>query len=86
MAGRIRDNGAGTDHGSGGMAFVIGGPVKGGMYGQYPSLKEEDQLEGDLQFNNDFRSTYSTLLEKALGLEAAPIINGRFEQFDFLSQ
>ena len=83
---RIRDNGAGTDHGSGGMAFVIGGPVKGGMYGQYPSLKEEDQLEGDLQFNNDFRSTYSTLLEKALGLEAAPIINGRFEQFDFLSQ
>ena len=83
---RIRDNGAGTDHGSGGMAFVIGGPVKGGMYGQYPSLKEEDQLEGDLQFNNDFRSTYSTLLEKALGLEAAPIINGGFEQFDFLSQ
>ena len=83
---RIRDNGAGTDHGSGGVAFVIGSPVKGGMYGQYPSLKEEDQVEGDLRFNNDFRSTYSTLLEKALGLEAAPIVNGRFEQFDFLSQ
>ena len=81
---RIRDNGSGTDHGSGSVSFVIGGPVKGGMYGQYPSLKEEDQLEGDLHFSNDFRSTYSTILEKAMGLEAAPIVNGQFEQFDFI--
>ena len=27
---RIRDNGTGTDHGSGGTAFVIGGAVHGG--------------------------------------------------------
>ena len=81
---RIRDNGSGTDHGSGGVAFVIGGDVKGGMYGEYPSLKEEDQLEGDLHFNNDFRGTYSTILERGLQLEAAPIVNGSFEQTDFL--
>ena len=81
---RIRDNGSGTDHGSGSVSFVIGGPVKGGMYGQYPSLKEEDQLEGDLHFSNDFRSTYSTILEKAMGLEASPIVNGQFEHFDFI--
>ncbi|MCH8206789.1 MAG: DUF1501 domain-containing protein [Chloroflexi bacterium] len=81
---RIRDNGSGTDHGSGGVAFVIGGEVKGGMYGEYPSLKEEDQLEGDLRFNNDFRSTYSTILERGLQLEAAPIVNGSFDQTDFL--
>ena len=81
---RIRDNGSGTDHGSGGVAFVIGGDVKGGMYGEYPSLKEEDQLEGDLHFNNDFRSTYTTLLERGLQLEAAPIVNGSFDQTDFL--
>jgi uncharacterized protein (DUF1501 family) len=81
---RIRDNGSGTDHGSGGLAFIIGDPVNGGMYGEYPSLREEDQLEGDLQFNNDFRSTYSTLLERWLGLEAAPIVNGSFEQLDFI--
>ena len=43
---RIKDNGSGTDHGSGGVAFVIGGQVNGGMYGEYPSIKEEDQLEG----------------------------------------
>ena len=82
---RIKDNGSGTDHGSGGGAFVIGGEVKGGMYGSYPSLKPEDQLEGDLLFNNDFRCTYSTILERWLGLESEPIVNGRFEQFDFIA-
>ena len=76
---RIKDNGSGTDHGSGGVAFVIGGGVKGGLYGEYPSLKEEEQLEGDLHYNNDFRSTYSTLLEDWMGLEASPIVNGQFE-------
>ena len=81
---RIKDNGSGTDHGSGGIAFVIGGSVDGGMYGEYPSMKEEDQLDGDLHFNNDFRSTYSTILEDWMGLEAAPIVNGRFESFDLI--
>ena len=79
---RIKDNGSGTDHGSGGLAFVIGDSVKGGMYGEYPSLKEEDQLDGDLLFNNDFRQTYTTALEGWLGLEAAPIVNGHFDSFD----
>jgi uncharacterized protein (DUF1501 family) len=81
---RIKDNGSGTDHGSGGLAFVIGDQVSGGMYGQFPSLKEEDQLEGDLHFNNDFRSTYSTILDRWLGLEASPIVNGHFEQLDLI--
>ena len=79
---RIKDNGSGTDHGSGGVAFVIGGAVDGGNYGEYPSLKEEDQLEGDMRSNNDFRSTYSTILEQWLGLDANPIVNGQFEQFN----
>ncbi len=82
---RIEDNGSGTDHGSGSVAFVIGGEVNGGLYGEFPSLKQEEQLEGDLHFNNDFRSTYSTILERGLGIEAAPIVNGKFEQLDFLS-
>ena len=81
---RIKDNGSGSDHGSGGVAFVIGGPVKGGMYGEYPSLKEEDQLDGDLHFNNDFRSTYSTVLDQGLGLDPKPIVDGHFEQFDII--
>lgn len=83
---RIRDNGTGTDHGSGGTAFVIGGDVQGGLYGEYPSLRPEDQLNGDLHFNNDFRSTYTTILERWLGVEAAPIVHGHFEPFNFLNQ
>lgn len=81
---RVKDNGAGTDHGAGGIAFLLGDPVKGGMYGEYPSLKEEDLTIGNLQYNNDFRSTYSTILERWLGVEAKPIVNGSFEQFSFV--
>ena len=82
---RIKDNGSGSDHGSGGVAFVIGNNVKGGMYGEYPSLEPEHQLEGDLHYNNDFRSTYTTILEQWLHLDAAPIVNGRFEAFDMIA-
>ena len=81
---RVTDNGSGTDHGSGGGSFVIGDGVKGGMYGEYPSLKEEDLLEGDLHFNVDFRSVYSTMLEKWLGLDPDPIVGGQFERLAFL--
>ena len=83
---RIKDNGTGCDHGSGGVAFVAGGQVNGGFYGDMPSLLDEDQCEGDLQFNNDFRSTYSTILDRWLGLDPDPIVNGNFEQFNFVSK
>ena len=78
---RIRDNGGGTDHGSGGGAFVVGNRVNGGLYGEYPSLNPDQQLDGDLHFNNDFRSLYSTVLDQWLHLSPAPIVNGTFEQF-----
>ena len=79
---RIKDNGSGTDHGSGGVAFLIGDSVKGGMYGRYPSLKETDQLNGDLYANNDFRSVYTNILEEWFDLDPVPIVNGNFEKFD----
>ena len=81
---RVHDNGSGTDHGSGGVAFVVGDNVKGGMYGEYPSLEEDKLLEGDLHFNNDFRSIYSDLLENWMGLDAQPLVNGTFEKFNFI--
>ena len=81
---RIRDNGTGTDHGSGGVAFVTGGSVHGGLYGEYPSLRPEDHSEGDLHFTNDFRSTYATILNRWLELDPVPIVHGVYEQFDFL--
>ena len=81
---RVRDNGSGTDHGSGGLAFAIGDAVQGGMYGEYPSLKEGDLLEGDLNFGVDFRGVYGTMVERWLGLDAKPVVGGTFEQLAFV--
>jgi len=80
----VQDNGSGTDHGAGGVAFVLGEKVKGGHYGEMPSLKPEHLVQGDLNPNMDFRSIYSTILDKWLGLNPAPIVNGTFEQPAFL--
>ena len=77
---RVRDNGSGTDHGSAGVAFVVGDAVKGGQYGEYPSTKTEDLEQGDLVPNLDFRGLYSTVLEDWLELDANPIIGGTFEK------
>ena len=81
---RVKDNGSGTDHGSGGLAFAIGDPVKGGMYSEYPSLKEGDLLEGDLQFNIDYRGVYGSMIENWLHLDPIPVVGGNFEQLDFV--
>ncbi|MCI0784830.1 MAG: DUF1501 domain-containing protein [Chloroflexi bacterium] len=81
---RVKDNGSGTDHGSGGMAMAIGDPVNGGLHGEFPSMKQEDLLEGDLRFNVDFRGVYSTMVERWLGLDPVSIVGGNFEQLDFL--
>jgi uncharacterized protein (DUF1501 family) len=83
---RAHDNGSGTDHGSGGISLVIGDRVKGGLYGEYPSLAPEKLLDGDPHFNNDFRSLYATLLEDWLGVDSQPTVNGSFEKFDFISK
>ena len=76
---RVKDNGSGTDHGSGGLSMVIGAPVQGGQYNEYPSLREADLLEGDLHYNYDYRGLYATLVEGWLGLDAAPVVGGRYE-------
>ena len=81
---RIRDNGSGTDHGSGGVAFILGNSVKGGFYGEYPSLDPSEQVEGDMRFNNDFRGTYATLLDQWMGIDPYTILNDHYEQFDLI--
>ena len=81
---RARDNGSGTDHGSGGAAFVIGDAVKGGLYSEYPSLDEGKLLDGDPNFNYDFRGIYTTVLENFLGLDSKPIVGGSFEKLHFI--
>jgi uncharacterized protein (DUF1501 family) len=82
---RVHDNGSGTDHGAAGPVFVLGEKVNGGHFGEYPSLKAEDLVQGDLNPNMDFRGVYSTILEKWLKLDAKPIVGGTFEQPAFLN-
>ena len=78
---RMRDNGSGTDHGSGGGAFLFGKNVKGGLYSEYPSLDPSDVEHGeDLKHTIDFRGIYGTVLEQWLDLDANPIVKGEFEQ------
>jgi uncharacterized protein (DUF1501 family) len=81
---RIGDNGSGTDHGAGGVAFAIGEHVKGGFYGEYPSLEPSQQEEGgNLKHSMDFRSVYTTILEDWLSVDPVPIA-GNFEKVKFL--
>ena len=81
---RVKDNGNGTDHGSGGVAFVIGDGVQGGHYGEYPSLDPDKLLEGDLEFNLDFRSLYTEILEGWMQLDARPVVKGKYDTVGFL--
>ena len=78
---RMRDNGSGTDHGSGGGAFLIGNKVEGGLYAEYPPLNPADWEHGeDLRHTIDFRGVYGTVLEQWIDVEARPIVKGNFEQ------
>ena len=57
---RMRDNGSGTDHGSGGGAYIFGKNVKGGLYSEYPSLDPAEWEHGeDLKHTIDFRGIYA---------------------------
>ena len=82
---RIADNGSGTDHGAAGIAFAVGEHVKGGIYGEYPSLEPAQQEQGgNLKFNLDFRSLYTTILEDWFKLDSKPIVGGNYEPVKFL--
>ena len=59
----------GTDHGHGGVMFVLGGPVRGGkVYGKWPGLEKEQLYEGrDLAVTTDFRDVLGELVAGHLG-------------------
>lgn len=80
---RVHENGSqGTDHGAASVLFVAGGAVKGGVYGSYPSLSELDN--GDLKLTTDFRSVYSAILDKWLGVPSTRVLGGDFAPLKFV--
>lgn len=68
---RVAENGSGTDHGTAGPMFIIGGKNKGTLLGQNPNLSNLDK--GDLIHEIDFRSVYATLLKEKFGFDAKEI-------------
>ncbi len=78
----VRENGnRGTDHGHGGVSFVLGGPVKGGrVYGRFPKLSEENLFEGrDLPVTTDFRDLTAEVLVRHMGVEDMRSVFPKYE-------
>jgi uncharacterized protein (DUF1501 family) len=71
----------GTDHGTSSTHFVMGGAVRGGMYGALPALDRLDG-NGNLPFAVDFRSYYATFLERWWGMDSKTVLGGRFKPLD----
>jgi uncharacterized protein (DUF1501 family) len=75
---RPRENqSSGTDHGTSSAHFVLGGRVKGGLYGSSPALDRLDG-NGNLPFAVDFRQLYATVLQGWWGTDAAVVLRGRY--------
>ena len=80
---RVGENASGgTDHGQGSCLFVAGGGVKGGLYGEYPSLT--DLSRGDLKFTTDFRKVYATVLDDWLKTDSQQILGKKFGGLGFM--
>lgn len=70
----------GTDHGTANHMYVIGKSVKGGHYGDVPSLTDLDE-GGNLKFTTDFRRVYASLIEGWLRHDSKALLGGEFKTF-----
>ncbi|TMA80295.1 MAG: DUF1501 domain-containing protein [Deltaproteobacteria bacterium] len=81
---RVPQNDSGTDHGSQGPMFVIGGAVTGGVYGNHPNIDPAalddngntvySQAAGGFR-STDFRDVYGTILKHWLNVPAPTILS-----------
>lgn len=81
---RPSQNQNGTDHGTQGPMFVIGGAVSGGIYGNHPNIDPNaldgngntvySQAPGDAFRSTDFRDVYGTILKHWLNMAPATIL------------
>ena len=81
---RVAENGShGTDHGTAAPHLLIGGGVKGGMYGSQPSLT--NLQNGDLRHTVDYRSLYTTIIQNWWGLSSREFNIQAFPPIDCLT-
>ncbi len=70
---RIEENASGgTDHGTAGPVFLIGDQVHGGTTGRAVDLVRPD-LNGNLQYDIDFRSIYASIMKEMLGASSSMV-------------
>lgn len=82
---RITENGSqGTDHGAGGNMMVLGGLVRGGLYGTAPNLSTDpanptlENNAADVKFETDFRAVYARILDNWLGASSVSILGADY--------
>lgn len=77
---RPKENaGGGTDHGTAGPMFLFGNKVRGGLYGEYPSLTLLDENE-NFKMTTDFRRVYATMMKEWMGYDdTSALLKGEFE-------
>lgn len=89
---RVKSNSSvGTDHGSAAPLFVFGKPVDGGVLGENPTIQPVATVNDNVPMQYDFRSIYSTILEKWFCLPKAtvqglfpPNINGQLQDLPLI--
>ena len=82
---RISENGsAGTDHGAGGNMMLLGGLVRGGLFGTAPNLNQDpsnptlENNAADVKFETDFRAVYAKILDSWLGVNSISILGADY--------
>lgn len=84
---RVEQNGNGTDHGSQGPMFVVGGAANGGVYGNHPAIADAAlDDDGNTVYwqggaspegytrSTDFRDVFGTILTKWLGMPEPQVL------------
>ena len=82
---RITENGSqGTDHGAGANMMLVGGTVRGGIYGTAPNLSADpanptlENNAADVRFETDFRSVYAKILDGWLGSSSVTVLGADY--------
>ncbi len=74
---RVKENASrGTDHGTAGPMFVVGGGVRSGLHGEQPSMTNLDN--GDLKFTTDFRSVYASVIAQRFGIDPKDVLGASY--------
>jgi uncharacterized protein (DUF1501 family) len=63
----------------------MGNPVRGGIYGEQPSLAATElDPAGNVKFTVDFREAYATILDRWLGADSKTVLGSQYSNIGFL--